>query len=77
MELGGTPPLTESHCAQKSLAERGGTPSPPLMEKSRSVVFEGLPNIPSYLHVGSHVVSTLVGGDEHYLNPLNFLYFRI
>ena len=27
--MGGTPlPLTDNHCAQKSLAERGGTPSP-------------------------------------------------
>ena len=35
-ELGGTPPapLTESHCAQKSLAERGGT-LPPLTGKIR------------------------------------------
>ena len=34
--IGGySPPLTESHCAQKSLAERGGTPSPPLTGKIR------------------------------------------
>ena len=35
--IGGYPPphpLTENHCAQKSLAERGGTP-PPLTEKIR------------------------------------------
>ena len=33
--IGGyTPPLTEHHCAQKSLAERGGTP-PPLTDKIR------------------------------------------
>ena len=24
------PPLTDNHCAQKSSAERGGTPPPPL-----------------------------------------------
>ena len=30
---GSPPPLTESHCAQKSLAEWGGTP--PLTEKIR------------------------------------------
>ena len=28
------PPLTDNHCAQKSLAERGGTP-PPLKDKIR------------------------------------------
>ena len=28
------PPLTDNHCAQKSLAERGGTP-PPLTDKIR------------------------------------------
>ena len=33
-KLGGTPsPLTDNHCAQKSLTERGGTP--PLTEKIR------------------------------------------
>ena len=34
--FGGTPPppLTDKHCAQKNLAERGGTPTP-LTEKSR------------------------------------------
>ena len=43
MELGDTPPpLTESHCAQKNLAERGGTP--PLTEKIRKVVFDRFPN---------------------------------
>ena len=43
-ELGGTPlpPLTENHPAQKLLAELGGTP-PPLAEKIRKVVFDGLP----------------------------------
>ena len=45
----GPPPLTESHCAQKSLAERGGYP-PPLTEKVRSVVFVGFPNIYNDLH---------------------------
>ena len=29
------PPLMENHPAQKTLAERGGTPSPPLTEKIR------------------------------------------
>ena len=33
----------ESHCVQKSLAERGGTP--PLTKKIHSVVFESVPNI--------------------------------
>ena len=31
VELGDPPPLTDNHCAQKSLAERGGTP--PLTDK--------------------------------------------
>ena len=36
-ELGGTvlTPLTENHPAQKPLAERGDTPTPPLREKIR------------------------------------------
>ena len=29
------PPLTENHPAQNPLAEMGGTPAPPLMEKIR------------------------------------------
>ena len=34
--IGGVPPpLTENHCAQKSSAERGGYPHPPLTEKTR------------------------------------------
>ena len=33
-EIGGyTPPLRDDHCAQKNLAERGGTP-PPKRKKS-------------------------------------------
>ena len=33
--IGGyAPPLTDNHCAQKSLAEMGGTP-PPLTDKMR------------------------------------------
>ena len=38
-------PLTENHLAQKSLVELRGTPPFPLMEKIRSVVFDGLPKI--------------------------------
>ena len=33
-ESGVPPPLTDNHCAQKSLAERGGYP-PPLTDKIR------------------------------------------
>ena len=44
LELGDTPPpLTDNHCTQKSLAERGGTPSPPLTGKIRYHVFDRFP----------------------------------
>ena len=42
------PPSTESHCAQKSLAEGGGYP-PPLTEKIRWVVFDRFPYILTYM----------------------------
>ena len=44
--LGYTPlPLTDDHCAQKSLADRGGYPPQllPLTDKIRYVVFDGFP----------------------------------
>ena len=37
------PPLTENHPAQKPLAERGGTPSPPLNGKNLLSSFGQLP----------------------------------
>ena len=37
------PPLTDNHCAQKSLAERGGTPPP--NGKNPLKRFERFPNV--------------------------------
>ena len=40
-EIGGYPPLTDNHCAQKSLAERGGYPPPPYRAKSAKTFLTG------------------------------------